>query len=161
MIYECIILYEVDSMIGYIIIESIDNSMNSSTIIQILVFMCYILYLINRFRQKNVHWSIIMVIYLTWCLTFSVVIILPMDIYNVIKQDQLYNSSLQIIWNTFYWLLYFLTWGLLPVINQYLKGGEFDSQLRFQNSLYIVFIYYVKLLIPILMLLGYIDYKYN
>lgn len=44
------------------------------------LLLVYIGYLINGYRDRAVDLRVVLVIYLTWVLTFSVVILLPLDI---------------------------------------------------------------------------------
>ncbi len=124
--------------------------------------MLYIGYLINGYRDRAVDLRVVLVIYLTWVLTFSVVILLPLDIaLSQVPGETKAKSTLRTLWNSFYWLLYILTWGILPVFNDYLKRGGFDSSQKFNLSFKAVYSYYLKLLVPILVMLLYLDNKYE
>ena len=71
------------------------------------------------------------------------------------------KRRLRTLWTCFYWLLYLLTWGVLPVLNEFLKRGGTDPALRFSQSLSSVYSYYFKLLLPILAMLLYLDHQYE
>ena len=52
--------------------------------IETLLLLCYIYYLVWEYSAKDVPFYIKTLTYFSWLLTFSIVLILPIDITNVI-----------------------------------------------------------------------------
>ena len=61
--------------------------------IETLLLLCYIYYLVWEYSAKDVPFYIKTLTYFSWLLTFSIVLILPIDITNVKK---LYHSYIRL-----------------------------------------------------------------
>ncbi len=57
--------------------------MNIFVIVQIILSLGYVAYLVYIYSLKNVPIGIKILVFITWFLSFSIVFILPLDIYNV------------------------------------------------------------------------------
>ncbi len=57
--------------------------MNLITIVEILILAVFTFLLLHRFTAKEVNLGIKVLVYFSWFLSFSVVILVPLDVQNV------------------------------------------------------------------------------
>ena len=70
-------------------------------------------------------------VYLTWLLSFIIVVILPYDVYHSLQNDY----TMSVVWKVIYYLIFILTWLLLPVAQEYETAGEFTPREKFKTAL--------------------------
>jgi hypothetical protein len=58
-------------------------------------------------------------VYFTWLLSFIIVVILPYDIYHSLQSDY----TMSVVWKVIYYLIFVLTWLLLPIAQEYETAG--------------------------------------
>jgi hypothetical protein len=82
----------------------------------ILTLICG--YLVNYYARKDVSvhvkaWSVI-----TWVLNFGLALLVPEDIYQTLKgqQDLEIRARIGFEYLLLYWLVYLLTWTIIPVL---------------------------------------------
>ena len=100
-------------------------------ILQILVSLLYVAYLIYQYSIKSVGWLVKISVYCTWLICFSNVVLLPYDIYHSLE----FNYAMGVVWKISYWFIFFLTWVLLPIAQEYEAAGEFSIKLRLKRAL--------------------------
>lgn len=88
-------------------------------IVQIIASILYVGYLIYNYSLRTVGPFVKISVYLTWLICFSNVILLPYDVYFSLKS----NYELGIAWTVSYGLIFFLTWILLPIAQEYEEAG--------------------------------------
>ena len=79
--------------------------------IQIVVALLYVAYLIHQYSLPQVNAVIKALVYFTWLASFSIVVLLPYDVY-LSKSTQLTMFG---VWRGIYYSIQILTWILLPV----------------------------------------------
>jgi hypothetical protein len=84
-------------------------------ITQIIASVLYVAYLIYKYSLQSVGMFVKISVYLTWLICFSGVVLLPFDIYYSLQSD----FAMGIVWKTSYILIFFLTWVLLPIAQEY------------------------------------------
>ena len=57
------------------------------TLIEVLILVVFTFLTLRRFAAKQVNIGIKVVVYFAWFLSFSVVILVPLDVQNVSPQD--------------------------------------------------------------------------
>lgn len=59
-------------------------------------------------------------------LGFIGIILYPIDIgYSI--EDKVANSKLKVLWDIVYWVTFFLSWVIIPILMEYWASGEFKS----------------------------------
>lgn len=68
--------------------------------------------------------------YLTWLFCFIIVVLLPYDIYYSFED----HNAMSIIWKCIYYVIFILTWVLLPIAQEYESSGEFTWQKKLKMA---------------------------
>jgi hypothetical protein len=87
--------------------------------VQIVLALLYVAYLIHRYAMAEVTPAVKILVYLTWLLSFSIVVLLPYDIYHSLQADY----AMSVVWKTIYYAIFLLTWLLLPIAQEYETAG--------------------------------------
>jgi len=82
---------------------------------QIVGSVLYVAYLIYQYSLRSVGILVKTSVYLTWLICFSNVVLLPFDVYYSLQSDY----AMGVVWKTSYALIFFLTWLLLPIAQEY------------------------------------------
>ena len=66
-------------------------------------------------------WSVI-----TWVLNFGLALLVPEDVYQTLKgqPDEKINSQLGLQYVWLYWLVYLLTWTIIPLLQEWEDAGD-------------------------------------
>ncbi len=80
-------------------------------VVQIVLMLLYVAYLIYQYALPQVPPAVKVLVYLSWLLSFSIVIILPYDIHAALAND----VGMGALWRAIYYSIFILTWLLLPV----------------------------------------------
>ena len=91
-------------------------------ILQIIASVLYVGYLVHWYALKSVGLFVKVSVYFTWLICFGNVVLLPYDIYYSLHQD----FTMGVVWKTSYYSIFFLTWVLLPIAQQYESAGQFS-----------------------------------
>lgn len=92
------------------------------TIIEIIVLVIYVGYLVFEYASKDVPGYIKFLTFISWVISFSIVFIIPHDIYyvsciskNICLKTNHHSdmSALITIWRIIYWMNFILTWYFL------------------------------------------------
>ena len=78
---------------------------------QIVLMLLYVAYLIYQYALPQVLPAVKIMVYLSWLLSFSIVVILPYDIHASLAHDY----GMGALWRAIYYSIFILTWLLLPV----------------------------------------------
>lgn len=89
-------------------------------------------------------WSVI-----TWVLNFGLALLVPEDVYQTLKgqPDEGVNRQLGLQYLLLYWLVYLLTWTIIPVLQEWEDAGDLESGARMKRSLRINGIFYLVLIV--------------
>ncbi|XP_059608169.1 LMBR1 domain-containing protein 2 homolog [Phlebotomus argentipes] len=139
------------------------------SLISSFLIACVSLYRYGKVQLQNVLVTITVAI--AWCFSFSIVFIIPQDITatvyrqcqqennasaiasNLTSQDFGHNTCQQpwgmvsdsvflVLWRIIYWSSQFLTWLIMPLMQSYLKSGEFTIKGKLTSALVDNAIYY-------------------
>ena len=88
-------------------------------------------------------WSVI-----TWVLNFGLALLVPEDVYQTLLglPEQDVNNQLAAQYLLLYWLVYLLTWTVIPVLQEWEDAGDLDSYDRLRRSLRTNGVFYLVLL---------------
>jgi len=65
----------------YIIIQYMDLTILPVSLLEILILFVYLLFLMNRYASKTVPLYVKLICVFSWMLSFSLIIVLPLEIY--------------------------------------------------------------------------------
>lgn len=85
-------------------------------LIQIVLSLLYVAYLIYQYALSSVGWFVKISVYFTWLLCFGSIVLLP---YDIDDNSESTNKAMAIAWRVIYGLIFFLTWVLLPIAQEY------------------------------------------
>ena len=102
------------------------NWFSISAVFAVLVFTVVLMLF---YASKRTPYYVYVSVFVGWFLAFSIVAILPYDVYLSLKpsSDSVSDSkhSLWVVWELLYWSVQIICWCVLPVIQEYEMGGEF------------------------------------
>ena len=98
---------------------------------QIILMLLYVAYLIYQYALPQVLPGVKVMVYLSWLLSFSIVVILPYDIYAAMAN----NHPLGPLWRAIYYSIFILTWLLLPVAQEFETAGEFTFKEKLKRAI--------------------------
>eukprot|EP01135_Chromosphaera_perkinsii_P010526 Nk52_evm36s2152 gene=Nk52_evmTU36s2152 len=131
---------------------------------------------------RNLRWYVITAVFLGWYISFSVVLILPSDVSSVFYRSCVEDEGddperatalchtpwsyipenvLLVIWKVIYWLSLPLTWLIFPIMESYVRVGEFTFWGKMRRSLKENILVYGSLGLIFGLLLLYIAIKSN
>lgn len=84
-------------------------------VLQIVIALLYVAYLIYQYSMLEVNPVVKILVYLTWLLSFSIVVLLPYDIYHSLQNDY----TMSTVWKILYYAIFALTWLVLPIAQEY------------------------------------------
>ena len=85
-------------------------------IVQIILSFLYVGYLVYQYALRTVGWFVMVSVYFTWLLCFGTIVLLPFDIDDTSPSTK---NAMEIVWKVIYGLIFFLTWVLLPIAQEY------------------------------------------
>lgn len=91
--------------------------------VQIVLSLGYVGYLVYQYALGSVGWFVKISVYSTWLLCFGTIVLLPYDIDDCSPESK---SLMEGVWKLIYGLIFFLTWVLLPIAQEYETAGEFS-----------------------------------
>ncbi|XP_039068669.1 LMBR1 domain-containing protein 2 homolog A-like [Hibiscus syriacus] len=77
----------------------------------------------------------------TWFCSFSIIILVPADIWTTIFGQ--YSRGISFFWSLTYWSTFLLTWGVVPTIQGYEDAGDFTVVERLKTSLHENLVFYL------------------
>ncbi|MBA0577442.1 hypothetical protein Golob_025164 [Gossypium lobatum] len=74
----------------------------------------------------------------TWFCSFSIIILVPADIWTVISLTMVGHSSkaISLFWSLTYWSTFLLTWVVVPTLQGYEDAGDFTMAERLKTSVH-------------------------
>ncbi|CAD8159086.1 unnamed protein product [Paramecium octaurelia] len=109
-------------------------------IIESIFLVAYLWYVIHSHAQKQVNFYVKALTLISWLISFSLIIILPLDIYK--NEQELEDTKIEIIWIVLYWVTFLLTWFFLPITLDYEDAGEFTFKQKLIRAIKINLITY-------------------
>ena len=80
-------------------------------IVQMIAALLYVAYLIHQYALPQVTPAVKIMVYFTWLASFSIVVLLPFDIYHSMQG----SYDMGGVWKGIYYTIMILTWIILPV----------------------------------------------
>lgn len=84
-------------------------------IVQMISALLYVAYLIHQYALPQVTPAVKIMVYFTWLASFSIVVLLPFDIYHSMQGTYDMGGA----WRAIYYIIMILTWIILPVQQEY------------------------------------------
>ena len=82
-------------------------------IIESVLLVAYIYYVIHSYAANNVSYFVRGLTLISWLVSFSLIIILPYDLYDTLRpENEQQRQNIRITWTTMYWVSFVLTWYL-------------------------------------------------
>lgn len=108
----------------------------------------YCIYLVHYYASKDVSWHVRLWSIITWVLNFGLALLVPEDVYITLigQPNPSENRSLGLEYLVLYWLVYVLTWTVIPVLQEWEDAGDLESIDRLKRSLKINGYFYLVLL---------------
>ncbi|CAD8049363.1 unnamed protein product [Paramecium primaurelia] len=111
-----------------------------------ILLIVYVFYLVWDYSAKEVPFYIKALTYFSWILTFSIVLVLPIDILqqrNIQQQQNTLENTektqlqqgLFLTWRILYWSNFLLSWFILPFFQDYEDSGDFFWRERMKYSI--------------------------
>lgn len=88
--------------------------------------------LVRRYSEDEVPLYVKGLVWLSWALTFIIIMILPLDIYEAKEGGE---NQVKVIWISIYYANFVLTWLVLPIAQEYENAGEFTFKGKLRRSL--------------------------
>ena len=116
---------------NYILLEAF-----LSLLVAIVIILSYV--------RKGTNKLVTLISIITWFLDFYMVILLPYDICITNKQKRKQDLTqaehdtseiIKISYQVTYWMTFFLTWLIIPLLKNYESSGEFTSWEKFKYSI--------------------------
>lgn len=67
--------------------------MGSFLVFELVVFLVYVGYLLREYAVRRIAWHIKLLVYASWLICFSFILILPIDVFNVTQASDVHNDS--------------------------------------------------------------------
>jgi hypothetical protein len=99
--------------------------------VQIILALLYVAYLIYQYAMPEVTPAVKILVYLTWLLSFIIVVLLPYDIYHSLQSDY----TMSVVWKVIYYSIFVLTWLLLPIAQEFETAGEFTTKDKLKTAI--------------------------
>lgn len=100
--------------------------------IEIVALLVVVGLLLWQYAAAYVPWWVRVVVYGSWLSCFSIVLILPIDVFHSLNGQP---ERMLSVWRLIYWATFLLAWVVLPVVQEYEEAGEFSARTRLVRSL--------------------------
>jgi hypothetical protein len=92
--------------------------MNWIALILLIIVFLFTVYLVRTYAIKSTPWHVYIFVFIGWFLAFSIVILVPYDVYAAISEtmSDSQKSIAYELWRVIYWVVFVLCWAILPVI---------------------------------------------
>ena len=124
----------------------------------LLILCCW---LVQWFAAPEVSFYVKITSVLTWVLNFGLVLLVPEDLYYTLNhfenshevewsKEQVQEPQFQEISSTYlilYWVVYLLTWTIIPVLQEWENSGDLSSMDRLKRSLKSNGVFYLYMLV--------------
>ncbi|KAG4159854.1 hypothetical protein ERO13_D02G198900v2 [Gossypium hirsutum] len=96
---------------------------------------------LKYFSSPDVPNYVLFTVGYTWFCSFSIIILVPADIWTTIFGN--YSGGISFFWSLTYWSTFLLTWVVVPTIQGYEDAGDFTMVERLKTSLHENLVYYL------------------
>jgi LMBR1-like membrane protein len=79
--------------------------MISAFIAELIITLLVLAYMLNRYASKSTPFGVMLLVFVSWSISFSAFVGLSADVYNVMKgeKERDMDRILQVFWMIFYW----------------------------------------------------------
>ena len=103
-------------------------------------------YLIWFYARKNVEWYTFTIVGLSWFLGFSIIVLLPYDVYisYILEGDSKDYSinAMELVWRINYWVAFLLCYFVFPMLGEYVIAGDFTVRAKLWTAIVQNIIFY-------------------
>lgn len=129
-----------------------------SLITESIVTLIFTYYLYNKYAEKSTKLPIKVLVLSVWFMTFLGVFLLPLDIYYSCydqKEDPqeedrnheqhvvIVKNVIRAIWQIMYWVIYVLSWLVIPIFQEYEMAGDFSFSKKLSRSIKRNLLFYI------------------
>ncbi|KAL4279922.1 hypothetical protein GQ457_03G004460 [Hibiscus cannabinus] len=100
-----------------------------------------VLLTLKYFAAPEVPNYVLFTVGYTWFCSFSIIILVPADIWTTIFGQ--YSNGISFFWSLTYWSTFLLTWVVAPTIQGYEDAGDFTVVERLKTSLHENLVFYL------------------
>ncbi|KAI8827452.1 hypothetical protein BC829DRAFT_424310, partial [Chytridium lagenaria] len=86
---------------------------------------------------RTYPWYVQVTCFVAWMFPFAIILMLPLDLASC-AMSPLHTSQSQflwVFWQMLYWTMFSLTWFTIPVMQAWMRSGDFHSWPRFINAI--------------------------
>ena len=123
-----------------------------TTLVEFLALALLCAYLIHYYSGPSVSIHIKIWSLLTWVMNFGMALLVPVDLYETLKNSKNPNfenspryNNIQLLYLVFYWSVYLLTWTIIPLLQEWENSGDLKSEDRLRRSFKTNAIFYLYL----------------
>ncbi|TYJ44034.1 hypothetical protein E1A91_A03G193600v1 [Gossypium mustelinum] len=110
-------------------------------LISLPLTMGMVILTLKYFSSPDVPNYVLFTVGYTWFCSFSIIILVPADIWTTIFGN--YSGGISFFWSLTYWSTFLLTWVVVPTIQGYEDAGDYTVVERLKNSLHENLVYYL------------------
>ncbi|MBA0716928.1 hypothetical protein Golax_004779 [Gossypium laxum] len=107
-------------------------------LISLPLTMGMVILTLRYFAGPAVPIHVLLTVGYTWFCSFSIIILVPADIWTVISLTMVGHSSkaISLFWSLTYWSTFLLTWVVVPTLQGYEDAGDFTMAERLKTSVH-------------------------
>ncbi|KAK8364049.1 hypothetical protein V6Z11_A03G205300 [Gossypium hirsutum] len=110
-------------------------------LISLPLTMGMVILTLKYFSSPDVPNYVLFTVGYTWFCSFSIIILVPADIWTTIFGN--YSGGISFFWSLTYWSTFLLTWVVVPTIQGYEDAGDYTVVERLKTSLHENLVYYL------------------
>ncbi|KAI9339193.1 LMBR1-like membrane protein-domain-containing protein [Zopfochytrium polystomum] len=110
-------------------------------------------------NHRTFPWYVQVACFCAWLFPFSIILVLPLDLASNLHRRcekehgpencpepiaYVPEDFLWVFWRTLYWNMFCLTWFVIPIMQAWVRSGDFNSWPRFLNAVRANLIYYAS-----------------
>ncbi|KAI4325674.1 hypothetical protein MLD38_031053 [Melastoma candidum] len=96
---------------------------------------------LRYFAGPEVPRYVMLTVGYAWFCSFSIIILVPADIWTTMIQHG--GGGISFFWSWSYWSTFLLTWAVVPLIQGYEDAGDFTVKERFRTSIHVNLVFYL------------------
>ncbi|KAF0696154.1 Aste57867_13070 [Aphanomyces stellatus] len=116
-------------------------------VLELLLLLAFTAGLLHHYKDAQVGFLVYGFVFVSWYAGFLGLVLLPLDISTTaLHGEAVVHSSLLVGWKLVYWLTFFLSWVILPVLIEYCQSGAFSPEQKLRTSIRYLLRHYALLL---------------
>ncbi|XVF01541.1 hypothetical protein REPUB_Repub04eG0097900 [Reevesia pubescens] len=110
-------------------------------LISLPLTMGMVILTLKYFASPDVPTYVFFTVGYTWFCSFSIIILVPADIWTTIIAQS--SGGISFFWSLTYWSTFLLTWAVVPTIQGYEDAGDFTMAERLKTSIHGNLVFYL------------------